>query len=158
EEFDLAGVLRPAFTQYLDGDDLAGPRVVRPIHAAEAPGGDAVEHAESAEEITVCVPFDELGPLPGRQVALALQGAEEGVGRASSIPHFRPSVGRLVVGNEVKTPGELGNPSGVGGGHATTANETGTMRPGYIFIRLAGAGQSFNRRKAPNGESPMKAG
>ena len=30
----------------------------------------------------------------------------------------------LVVGDEVESPGELGNPGGVGGGHASTANRT----------------------------------
>src|SRR5262249_17320565 len=148
EEFDLAGVLRPAPTQHLDGDDLAGPRVVCPVDAAKAPGRDAVQHAVPAEEVTVRIPLEEFRPLPGRQVALALQGAKEGLGRPGPVLHFVPNVVKLIVGNEVKTPGELGNPGGVGGGHATTANETGAMRPGYIFIRLAGAGQSFNRRNA----------
>src|SRR5262249_30310592 len=90
------------------------------------------------------------------QVPLPLQCAQKWLGRTRPGANFGPRVMELVVGNKFESPGELGDPGGVGGGHAVTAIETGTRCTGYILIRLPGPGPSFNGR--PAGRGPQPAG
>jgi hypothetical protein len=54
EQFDLVLVVGPFPAQHLDGDDAAAARIIGAEDPAEAPRGDFVEDAITAEE----VPFD----------------------------------------------------------------------------------------------------
>jgi hypothetical protein len=77
--------------QHLYRHHLAGAGIVSPKDPAETPGGDLVQQTVTAEDEAVHVPLEDLVPLPGGEVALALQDAQEQ-------RQVRVAAARLIVG------------------------------------------------------------
>ena len=104
KQLDLARVFRPSLAQYLDGHDLARARVIGPIDAAKAAGGDSVQEAIAAEKIAVGVAFEQLRTLPWRQVSLAFESSATGTTPAPSGSPVRTR--RPLAG--LRLPGRVG--------------------------------------------------
>ena len=87
EEFDFAGVLRPALAKHLDCNNLSRAGIVRSIDAAEAAGGNSIQQPVAAQKVAVRIALDEFGPLPRGQIPFTLQSASSDSPGAVRVPN-----------------------------------------------------------------------